>query len=69
MGRRRAALADRGLVDDAGLTEEGAELRARLEVHTDALSADPWLSSAPERTAASSRSPRSSRGRWSPTAP
>ena len=45
------ALADRGLVDDAGLTEEGAELRARLEVHTDALSADPWLLLGPERTA------------------
>lgn len=45
------ALADRGLVDDAGLTEEGVELRARLEVHTDALSADPWLHLGPERTA------------------
>jgi hypothetical protein len=45
------ALADRGLVDDAGLTEEGVELRARLEVHTDALSADPWLLLGPERTA------------------
>jgi hypothetical protein len=45
------ALSDRGLVDDAGLTEEGAELRARLEVHTDALSADPWLFLGPERTA------------------
>ncbi|RBY76898.1 hypothetical protein DQ239_11930 [Blastococcus sp. TF02-09] len=45
------ALADRGLMDDAGLTEEGAELRARLEVHTDALSADPWLLLGPERTA------------------
>ena len=45
------ALADRGLVDDAGLTEEGVELRARLEVHTDALSADPWLFLGPERTA------------------
>ncbi len=45
------ALADRGLVDDAGLTEEGVELRTRLEVHTDALSADPWLHLGPERTA------------------
>ncbi|WP_137161539.1 hypothetical protein [Blastococcus sp. CCUG 61487] len=45
------ALADRGLLDDAGLTEEGVELRARLEVHTDALSADPWLHLGPERTA------------------
>lgn len=45
------ALSDRGLLDDAGLTEEGAELRTRLEVHTDALSADPWLYLGPERTA------------------
>ena len=39
-----AALADRGLLDDAGLTAEGEELRARIEAHTDALAADPWLS-------------------------
>ncbi len=45
------ALADRGLIDDAGLTADGTELRARLEVHTDALSADPWLHLGPERTA------------------
>jgi hypothetical protein len=45
------ALADRGLLDDAGLTEEGVDLRARIEVHTDALSADPWLQLGPERTA------------------
>jgi hypothetical protein len=39
-----AALADRGLLDDAGLTAEGEALRARIETHTDALAADPWLS-------------------------
>ncbi|MDK3258127.1 SCO6745 family protein [Blastococcus capsensis] len=46
-----AALADRGLLDDAGLTEEGAELRARIEMQTDALAADPWLSLGAEKTA------------------
>jgi hypothetical protein len=46
-----AALADRGLLDDAGLTEEGRELRDRLEAETDVLSADPWLQLGPERTA------------------
>jgi hypothetical protein len=46
-----AALADRGLLDDAGLTEEGRELRERLEAETDVLSADPWLHLGPERTA------------------
>ena len=46
-----AALADRGLLDDAGLTAEGEELRARIEVQTDALAADPWLSLGAERTA------------------
>jgi len=46
-----AALADRGLLDDAGLTEQGRELRARLEAETDVLSADPWLQLGPERTA------------------
>ena len=38
-----AALADRGLLDDTGLSAEGEELRARIEMHTDALAADPWL--------------------------
>ncbi len=46
-----AALADRGLLDDAGLTDDGASLRARLEAQTDALSADPWLLLGSERTA------------------
>jgi hypothetical protein len=46
-----AALAGRGLLDDAGLTAEGQQLRAHLEVQTDALSADPWLLLGPERTA------------------
>jgi hypothetical protein len=46
-----AALADRGLLDDAGLTAEGEELRARIETHTDALAADPWLSLGAQATA------------------
>ena len=46
-----ASLADRGLLDDAGLTEEGAELRARIEMQTDALAADPWLQLGAEKTA------------------
>jgi hypothetical protein len=46
-----AALADRGLLDDAGLTAEGEALRARIEMHTDALAADPWLSLGAEATA------------------
>jgi hypothetical protein len=46
-----AALAERGLVDDAGLTVAGQELRARLEAATDAASAAPWEHLGPERTA------------------
>src|SRR5687768_9620191 len=46
-----AALADRGLLDDAGLTDDGKSLRAHIEAQTDALSADPWLLLGPERTA------------------
>jgi hypothetical protein len=46
-----AALTDRGLLDKDGLTEEGKELRARIEARTDALSADPWLLLGPESTA------------------
>ncbi len=46
-----AALADRGLLDDAGLTDDGMSLRAHIETQTDALSADPWLLLGPERTA------------------
>ncbi|RBY89686.1 hypothetical protein [Blastococcus sp. TF02A-30] len=45
------ALAERGLLDDAGLTAEGEELRARIEVQTDALAADPWLTLGAEKTA------------------
>ncbi|SFF53549.1 SCO6745 family protein [Blastococcus tunisiensis] len=47
----RAALAHRGLLDDAGLTEDGEELRRHIEVQTDALAADPWLSLGAEKTA------------------
>jgi hypothetical protein len=46
-----ASLADRGLLDDAGLTEAGSELRERIEAETDVLSADPWLFLGPDRTA------------------
>ncbi|RZU30507.1 SCO6745 family protein [Blastococcus saxobsidens] len=46
-----AALADRGLLDDAGLTAEGEELRQRIETQTDALAADPWLQLGAEKTA------------------
>ncbi len=46
-----AALADRELLDDDGLTPDGEQLRAHIEVQTDALAADPWLSLGAERTA------------------
>lgn len=46
-----AALAGRGLLDDAGLTADGEQLRAHIEVQTDALAADPWLSLGAEKTA------------------
>jgi hypothetical protein len=46
-----AALADRGLLADDGLTGAGRELRERIEAETDVLSADPWLHLGPERTA------------------
>jgi hypothetical protein len=46
-----AALTSRGLVDEQGLTAEGEELRGRIEVQTDALAADPWLSLGEEKTA------------------
>jgi hypothetical protein len=46
-----AGLAERGLLDDAGLTGEGEELRARIEMQTDALAADPWLQLGAEKTA------------------
>jgi hypothetical protein len=47
----RAALAERGLVDDAGLTAEGEALRAQIEAETDALDAAPWAHLGAERTA------------------
>jgi hypothetical protein len=43
-------LAERGLVDDAGLTDEGKQVRARVEAATDAMSATPWEHLGPERT-------------------
>jgi hypothetical protein len=46
-----AALADRGLMDDDGLTDDGEELRRHIEVQTDALAADPWLQLGAEKTA------------------
>lgn len=45
-----AALADRGLLEDARLTAEGEDLRGRIELQTDALAADPWLSLGAEKT-------------------
>ena len=45
-----AALVERGLLDDSGLTAEGKDLRARIEAETDVLSADPWLLLGQERT-------------------
>jgi hypothetical protein len=46
-----ASLADRGLLDDAGLTAEGEELRTRVETATDALALAPWEHLGAERTA------------------
>jgi hypothetical protein len=37
------ALRARGLLDDSGLTFEGAQLRESIEATTDALAAEPWL--------------------------
>ncbi len=45
-----AGLAERGLVDDAGLTDDGKALRARIEAATDAVSAAPWQHLGAERT-------------------
>jgi len=45
------SLTDRGLLDEAGLTEDGKSLRAHIEVQTDALAADPWLTLGAEKTA------------------
>jgi hypothetical protein len=46
-----AALAERGLLDDGGLTAAGQDLRARVEAETDVLSAEPWLALGEEATA------------------
>jgi hypothetical protein len=46
-----AALVERGLLRDNGLTAEGEDLRSRIEAETDVLSADAWLLLGPERTA------------------
>ena len=46
----RGRLAERGLIDDAGLTDEGRALRARVEAATDAMSAAPWEHLGAERT-------------------
>jgi hypothetical protein len=46
-----AALADRGLLDDDGLSDGGEELRRHVVVRTDALAADPWLQLGAEKTA------------------
>lgn len=45
-----ARLAARGLLDDAGLTDEGKALRARIEAATDEMSAAPWEHLGAERT-------------------
>jgi hypothetical protein len=44
-------LAERGLLDDAGLTDEGKALRARLEAATDEMSGAAWEHLGAERTA------------------
>jgi hypothetical protein len=46
-----AALTERGLVDGAGLTAAGKDLRSRIEAETDVLSADPWLALGADTTA------------------
>jgi hypothetical protein len=43
-------LAERGLLDDARLTDEGKAVRARVEAATDAMSAAPWEHLGAERT-------------------
>lgn len=45
------ALVERGVIDDAGLTDEGKALRARIEAATDAMSAAPWQHLGPAGTA------------------
>ncbi len=44
-------LTERGLIGDAGLTDEGKALRTRVESATDAMAAAPWQHLGPERTA------------------
>ncbi|MDP9430058.1 MAG: hypothetical protein M3Q47_14840 [Actinomycetota bacterium] len=44
-------LAERGLIADGALTDEGDRLRAEVETGTDALSAAPWQHLGPEGTA------------------
>ncbi|TFV53895.1 hypothetical protein E4P41_20595 [Geodermatophilus sp. DF01-2] len=44
-------LAERGVLADGGLTDEGRRLRAEIETGTDALSAAPWQHLGRERTA------------------
>ena len=46
-----AALTERGLLDDGGLTTAGQDLRTRVEAETDVLSADPWLALGEDTTA------------------
>ena len=46
-----AALAERGLVAEGGLTPAGQDLRARVEAETDVLSAEPWLALGEDTTA------------------
>ncbi|MFW3172455.1 SCO6745 family protein [Geodermatophilus sp. CPCC 206100] len=44
-------LAERGLLDEGGLTDAGRALRTAVEDETDELSAAPWQHLGPERTA------------------
>lgn len=46
-----ADLRQRGLLDGAGLTESGGDLRRRIEADTDRLGAAPWLRLGPDRVA------------------
>jgi hypothetical protein len=39
-----------GLLDDAGLTDSGEQLRASIEARTDELAAAPWQQLGVERT-------------------
>ena len=46
-----AALTERGLIDENGLTDDGKDLRARVEAETDVLSSEPWLALGADKTA------------------